>query len=79
MISIGTPPEENVSNGIYRKFQTIGTESSDETMRTLIGLLLLEQSEQGLHCLSVHLDLLGALLHSNSKLLYFLEKTTVII
>ena len=44
---------------------SIRTDRFAETVQTQIRLLLLEQSDQGLHCLSLHLQLLDVLLHCN--------------
>ena len=39
------------------------TDTSEQTLQTQIRLLLEEQSDQGLHCLSFHLHLLDTLLY----------------
>ena len=41
---------------------------SEQTLYTLIRLLLKEQSDQGLHCLLFHLHLLDKLLYGKAKL-----------
>ena len=47
------------------KFQSIGKDRT-ENMQTQVRLLLMEQSDQGLHCLPFHLSLLGGVLHYKS-------------
>ena len=49
----------------------IGTDRSEQTVQTQIRLLLQEQSDQGLHCLSFHLHFLDALLLCKTKLFDF--------
>ena len=44
-------------------FLNIGADISEQTVQTQIRLLPEEQSDQGLHCLSLHLPLLDALHH----------------
>ena len=48
-------------------------------VQTQIRLLLLEQCDQGLHCLPFHLHHLVALLHCKIKLLHFFGTISVII
>ena len=49
------------------KILSTGTDRSEQTVKTLIRLLQKEQSDQGLHCLLLHLHLLNALLHYEKK------------
>ena len=48
----------------------IGTDRSQQTVQTKIRLLLKKQSDQGLHCLPFHQNLLDALLQCYIKLFY---------
>ena len=43
----------------------------EETVQTLIRLLLQEQFNLGLHCLPLHLHLMGTLLHCQNQNLHF--------
>ena len=61
----------NVSNVVYRKNLSIRTNRSDKTVRTLIRLLLEEQSGQVLHCFSFCLLHLHIILQGKSKLFNF--------
>ena len=45
----------NFESVVYRKNLSIRTDRTDKTMKTLIRLLLEEQSDQGLHCLPFYL------------------------
>ena len=47
------------------------TDRSGQTVQTQIRLLLEEQSDQGLHCLSFHLHLLAKFFHGKASLLNF--------
>ena len=47
---------------------------SEQTVQTQIRLLLKEQSDLGLHCLSFHRHLLDAFLHCKTKLFTSLEQ-----
>ena len=49
----------------------IGTDRSQQTVRTKITLLLKKQSDQGLRCLPFHQHLLDALMQCYIKLFYF--------
>ena len=49
------------------KILSIGTGKSEQTVQTQIRLLLMEQSDLGLHCLLFHLHLLDAILQGVSK------------
>ena len=49
----------------------IGTVRSQQTVQTMIRLLLKKQSDQGLHCLPFHQHLLDALMQCYIKLFYF--------
>ena len=57
------------------QFQSIGADRSEQTVKTLIILLLKEQFGLGLNCLSFHLHHLETLylLHDKSKLFHFLD------
>ena len=49
----------------------IGTDRSQQTGQTKMGLLLKKQSDQGLRCLPFHQHLLDALMQCSIKLFYF--------
>ena len=49
----------------------IGTDRSQQTVQTMIRLLLKKQSDQGLRCLPFHQHLLDALMQCYIKLFYF--------
>ena len=61
----------NVSNAVYHKTLSIRTDRTDITVKTLIRLLLEEQSDQGLHCWSFYLLHLHIILQGNPKLFNF--------
>ena len=61
----------NVSNIVYRTTLRIRTERADKTVKTLIRLLLEEQSDQGLYYLSFYLLHLHMILQGNLNLLNF--------
>ena len=61
----------NVSNVVYCKNLSIRTNRSDKTVKTLIRLLLEEQSDQVLHCLSFFLLHLHTILQGKPKLFNF--------
>ena len=61
----------NVSNVVYCKNLSIRTNRSDKTVKTLIRLLLEEQSDQDLHCFSFYLLHLHIILHGKTKLFNF--------
>ena len=46
---------------------------SEQTVQSQIRLLLMERSDQGLHCFPFLLRLLGGLLHCKIKLFHFVE------
>ena len=52
-------------------FLSIQIDRSEKTVKTLIRLLLQEQSDQGLHCLQFHLHSLDTLLHCETNILHF--------
>ena len=58
------------------KILSIGTDRSEQTVRTKIRLLLKEQSDQGQHCFPFHPHFLALLLHCKPKL--FLFKTVMV-
>ena len=61
----------NVSNEVYFKTLSIRTDRTDKTVKTLIRLLLEEQSDQGLHCLSFYPLHLHIILQRKPKLFNF--------
>ena len=61
----------NVLNVVYRKTLRIRTDRTDKTVKTLIGLLLEEQSDQGRLCLSFYLLQLHIILQGKPKLFNF--------
>ena len=61
----------NVLNVVYRKTLSIRTDRTDKTVKTLIGLLPEEQSDQGRLCLSFYLLHLHIILQGKPKLLNF--------
>ena len=61
----------NVSNVVHCKILSIRTNRSDKTVKTLIRLLLEEQSDQVLHCLSCYLLHLHIILQGKPKLFNF--------
>ena len=61
----------NVSNVVYCKTLSIRTIRSDKTVKTLIRLLLEEQSDQVLNCLSFYLFHLHIILQGKPKLFNF--------
>ena len=44
-----------IKSAVYCKYLSSGTNKTDKTVKTLIRLLLEEQSDQSLHCLSFYL------------------------
>ena len=56
---------------VYHKTLSIRTDRTDETVKTLIRLLLEEQSDQGLHCLSFYLLHVHIILQGKPKLFNF--------
>ena len=61
----------NVLNAVYRTTLSIRTERTDKTVKTLIRLLLEEQSDQGFYCLSFYLLHLHMILQGKRKLFNF--------
>ena len=61
----------NFLSVLCRKNLSIGTDRTDKTVKTLIRLLLEEQSDQGLHCLSFYLLHLYTILQQKPKLINF--------
>ena len=61
----------NFLSAVYRKNLSIRTDRTDKTVKTLIRLLLKEQSDQGLHCLSFYLLHLHIILQRKPKLFNF--------
>ena len=61
----------NVSNVVYCKNLSIRSKRSDKTVKTLIRLLLEEQSDQVLHCFSFYLLYLHIILQGKPKLFNF--------
>ena len=55
------------------KILNVGTDRSEQTVRTLIRLLLQEQSDQGLHCFPNHMYHTDTLLYRKYRLLHFLD------
>ena len=58
-------------SAVYRKNLSIRTDRTDKTGKTLIRLLIKEQSDQGFHCLSFYLLHLHIILQRKSKLSNF--------
>ena len=58
----------NVLNAVYRTTLSIRTARTDKTVKTQIRLLLEEQSDLGLHCLSFYLLHLHIILQRKPKL-----------
>ena len=61
----------NSSNVLYCKNLSIRTDRSDKPVKILIRLLLEEQSDQGLHCLSYYLLHLHIILQGKPKMFNF--------
>ena len=61
----------NFQSAEYRKNLSIRTDRTDKTVKTLIRLLLVEQSDQGLHCLSFYMLHLHIILQRKPKLFNF--------
>ena len=61
----------NFQSVVYRKNLSIRTGRTDKKVKTLIRLLLEEQSDHGLHCLSFYLLHLYIILHRKPKLFNF--------
>ena len=61
----------NVLNVVYHATLSIRTTNTDKTVKTLIRLLLEEQSDQGLYYLSFYLLHLHMILQGNPKLFNF--------
>ena len=61
----------NSSNVLYCENLSIRTDRSDKPVKTLIRLLLEEQSDQGLHCLSYYLLHLHIILQGKPKMFNF--------
>ena len=55
------------------KILRIRTDRSEQAVQTQISLLLMEQTDQGLHCLPFHLRLFNILLHFKNELFHFLD------
>ena len=70
MLQFMFDPEDNLTDKTI-KILSIGTNKSDQTVQTLIRLLLQEQSDQGLHCLSFQPHFLCALLPYKTNLFHF--------
>ena len=62
---------EDFSSAVYRKNLSIRADRTDKTVKTLNRLLLEEQSDQGLHCLSFCLLHLHIILQPKPKLFNF--------
>ena len=63
----------------YHKFPNIGTDRSEQTVKILIRLLPMEQSDLDQYCLTLQLHLLDALLHQLIQPVQFLEQWLVTI
>ena len=59
---------QNFLRAVYHKNLCIRTDRTDKTVKTLIRLLLEEQSDQGIHCLSFYLLHLHFILQRRPKL-----------